>query len=210
MNLSHFPPEILAHILSPSDSSFLCIRLCRTGDRLLQHQLSRTVTSLDLRTTSSDVKLPSIVSHLHRLRHFAIKSDLYTLDSVSGLSKLHVLPTGLESLRAEVFQFVDVEGNYAIDTTVPQPILTSYPRGMSTLTELGMETVFMTSSFTSMLPRSLIKLICTLEVPASSAVCETAWFDAPPCLEYIRSLVWKGQQVAPSWLPKSITHNACR
>ena len=246
MNLMHFPPEVLGHMLTPPASSFLCLQLWNTGDRLLQRYLSHAMVSLDLRPK---FLIPSVVSKLPGLRHFAIaaygRSDL---NYPHNIKMLEMLPRTLESLTLDFFSADHFLTNYSLPSgdTFEIPIYTHYTRGQSpfiylnglfphltsfnvnsfdegepfidprdllpvlpsSLTELSINKVFFTSSFASMLPRSLIKLNCSLDWRLShsaSELFEEAWFDAPPHLEYIGGLSLSDTEPETLWFPKTIT-----
>lgn len=247
MNISHFPNEILTNILCPWDSSSLCIPLWKTGNRLLQHQLTNAMISLDLRSSRLKFQVPSVISKLPRLRHFSLLSPAADVNVcfVNHL-QLETLPPTLETLELDFiaspklyYYGLDPEDSYGIpvktrysrgsshyiDLNALFPHLTSltlgddflsppidpkdlFPALPSALTELSSGKVEITSSFASMLPRSLIKLNCWLDLtllPPSSKHFDTAWFDAPPRLEYIHTLELVALPSSPSWLPSSIT-----
>ena len=244
MKLSHFPPDILSQILSPTDSSYLCIRLWNTGDRLLQHRLASVMTSLDWEPSNSLFQIPSAVYQLPRLRHFAIKSrePLSVVPLYSSL-QLRRLPPSLESLELDFCAKINLLVNQGMNPPVHLRI--HYPRGVSryidlnelfprltsltlgnigqcppitpsdlfpalpaTLTELCMSELTVTPTFASMLPRSLIKLVCSISMKLPNPppdLFETAWCNAPPHLEYIKHVSLSRLPYTSSWLPKSIT-----
>lgn len=249
MNLTHFPAEILAHILSSPDSSSLCIRLWKTGDRLLHHRLSRVAISLELQPSRSEFQSPSVVAKFPGIRRFALVSRTMTcIWSYQGIKVLEMLPRTLESLKLDFNGAHDLLTNHDLERHIsdPEPIETRYSHDQSrcidlntifphltslklgkvrfpsltpqnlfpvlppTLTELSMDSLaIQTAPFASMLPRSLIKLDCTLNLdPPSSEFYEAAWIDPPPHLEYIWHINFSARpefSFEPSWLPKSIT-----
>lgn len=153
MNLSHFPSEILAHILSPPRSSVHCIRLWKTGDRLLQQTLTSAIISLELRPTRSQFQIPSIVFKLPKLRHFTLQSlkngPMKTFHHIGGL---HNLPRTLESLKLCFAGIHNCLTNYDLSsevtptipststetsTTSMKPIKKRYPLGVSRYMDLN-------------------------------------------------------------------------
>lgn len=138
MNLNHFPPEILTHLLSPPDSSFLSIQLWNTGDLILQHGLARAMLSLDLRAPRISFKIPSIVSKLPRLRHFAIESGAQLTQSRHlSAQKLEMLPRTLESLELDVAQIHVLLTNHVKCLDGHEIIVSSYPLGTSRCIDLN-------------------------------------------------------------------------
>lgn len=140
MSLAHFPTELLAIMLFPSDSSFLYIRLWKTGDRILQHRLTHAMINLDLRPLRPQFQFPSVVSHLPRLRHFALKSTLRTsFKPNQNVSTLSMLPQTLESLLLDFPSLHLFLTNYghASEATSAKLIETHYPLGVSRFINLN-------------------------------------------------------------------------
>ena len=143
MNLTDFPSEILTLMLSPSDSSFLCIRLWKTGDRLLQYRLTQAMVSLDLRPFRSQFQFPSIVSKLPRLRCFAITPrPTATTRPHKAIRMLEMLPRTLESLEFDFSGLISLLANSGLssDATSTGLVKTHYPQGLSHL--LGLHVFF--------------------------------------------------------------------
>lgn len=100
MSLSVLGPQLVAHILSFNDSSFLSRILWMTGNLTLQHVLECGITYIELRNPREPVplKLPKYLTHMRSLRHLIIDrahsfkmhrihDRRRTLEVVSGLPK---------------------------------------------------------------------------------------------------------------------------
>lgn len=104
MLLAHLPTEILGSILSFESSSYLAIRLWKTGNKILMTKLQAGITSVDLRPLPGwKFRLPLFINQLRKLRHLGVHSTRLLLDDPSrGLSLLEALPKSLESLELDV------------------------------------------------------------------------------------------------------------
>ena len=104
MELSNFPPEVLALILGGSDVSYLLLRLWKCGNRILNAKLAKSTTAVELRARFKVAYLfrpmPRMLLGLGHLRHLCIVSNAsLAFKSSDLLSTLQHLPESLESLE---------------------------------------------------------------------------------------------------------------
>lgn len=140
MKLSHFPPEILGHMLSSSDSSCLSIRLWKTGDRILQLRLAASELSLYLRPSHTQFQIPSIVAKLPRIRHFALEwRSMPNKETPQSIAMLEMLPRTMESLTLKVHRIHHFLTNHDLSSDVASliPIETRYPQCVSRYIDLN-------------------------------------------------------------------------
>lgn len=138
--MDRLSPDVLDSMLANEHISHLAVRLWKTGNKSLMSRLASGLTRLELRPSSNDFKVPSMVSELRRLRHFAISSNSCSLTDPSLWSNtLKWLPQTLETLELNFEGVHNVFWNYGPDLDNPSSslIASSYPRGVSHYVDLN-------------------------------------------------------------------------
>lgn len=101
LSLVHLPPEILSHIVSFSSSSFIILKLWKSGDALIRSKLAAGAQHVYFKDSSSFCfPMPVLITELRTIRslrlHFAKK---VVSESSQWLSLLLPLPATLETLE---------------------------------------------------------------------------------------------------------------
>lgn len=232
LNLRNLPPEILSHIVSFPSSSFIILKLWKSGDSVIRSKLSAGARHVDLKANGGfQFALPMVTTELRALHSFCLTiplNDHYNWISIisslpATLEKLSVLRVGrnLDRTTLPLEACSKPSSSEAINLGRLFPKLAHLVLAQAVPPECLPPTLTILNAFpttihcseshvyVSLLPRSLTQLLCGLRYfdcyESTFPLIAADWQLAPPHLTELNSLTMDPQQ-PPSfdWLPRGL------